>query len=204
MPTGKVSYNNLSTSLQKKINSNQGLGFVHNFKVITTPISKIYIDLPFDKDLDMIFIFRNNYFLVDGKDYNISEDSTYIEKTDLSNWDGTEDSPSTFTFLVFKAIPLKEEKIDGTLLAPGSIDISSMNKEFVDNIQKLFTDYYTKDDVNKLLNEKKSYIVSATDPATDASNNIKTNDLWIDTVNNMFKLRLANGTWKPVGAIYYE
>lgn len=42
------------------------------------------------------------------------------------------------------------------------------------------------------------HFVRATDPGSAA----KTNDIWIDTTNNLIKYKLSNGTWKSLGASY--
>jgi phage-related tail fiber protein len=37
---------------------------------------------------------------------------------------------------------------------------------------------------------------------TDPGSNAKVKDIWLDTANNIFKRKIADGTWVPVGATY--
>ena len=48
------------------------------------------------------------------------------------------------------------------------------------------------------VNGANKLITSPTDPGTKA----RTDDVWLDTTNNVFKVKKSDGTWKIIGAAY--
>lgn len=70
----------------------------------------IPINLPYDQEDDLLFVFANSVYLEQGIDYRINGLNAHIEALN-GDWKATEDSPISFNFIILKANSDNNENI---------------------------------------------------------------------------------------------
>lgn len=111
------------------------MGFFKNNVEVTTDVSSVTIGISgYDKDTDLLLVFRNGAYCELGIEYNISSDSLTITKVS-GTWDGTLSSIG-FNFIVLKNIP-DASLINASVLADGSLSIEKLTNDLQTNINKI-------------------------------------------------------------------
>ena len=95
-------------------------------------IASIDID-EFDKERDLLMVYKNSVYLENNIDYTIDSDSSRIISTDTENWkQGT-----VFNFVAILNVPeLGEYIINGQKISQGSISLDKLDdslKSFISN-----------------------------------------------------------------------
>lgn len=104
-----------------------------NTVIINTQTTEVNIGIPeYDKDTDVLMVFKNSTYLEENEDYTISEDSTKINSIN-ETWN-TSNIEMTFNFIVFKNVP-ELTRLDGSLILDGSIPLSKLSNDIINLIQ---------------------------------------------------------------------
>lgn len=137
MPKGKITMAQLSDSLKYKINNANGsIGLTRCTTLLTVNSDRVLIDTTlFNKNVDVLLVFKNTTFLQEIEDYTISEDGKYILSINGGIWEASEEDPVVFNFVIFKAISAVGNHIDGKLLIPNSIDEDKLSQDLIEKIQ---------------------------------------------------------------------
>lgn len=69
---------------------------------ITKNSYSVPINLPYDQEDDLLFVFANSVYLEQGIDYRINAINAHIEALD-GEWQATEDEPISFNYIILKA-----------------------------------------------------------------------------------------------------
>lgn len=107
---GKITKEQLSDGLLRYISQNAGSGntnggtasieFKKNSVTISAPSNKIAIGINgYNKDIDLLMVYKNTIYLEENVMYNISSDSLYITNPN-GNWN--ESGTTLFNFIVIK------------------------------------------------------------------------------------------------------
>ena len=119
--------------LFKSVNSVNGDNIVIDSKLTTKtnnvilagPTNEVEIGIPgFDKNNDMIMVFKNSTFMVEGVDYTISDDSMVV--TNLNGrWNESNVSDYCITFVVFKEVVMYNSDGSGITMDMLGNDVKS-------------------------------------------------------------------------------
>lgn len=126
----------LTTDMNNIKAGNNGIGYLKNSVTITAPATQVEIGIDFNKDLDVLFVFKNTTYIEQGINYEYSSDGKYIfPKNDT--WTGSVDTPTVFNFLMFKATPMNQLEIDGGIIADGTLNFSKFDAYTQNLIMKI-------------------------------------------------------------------
>ena len=98
------------------------------------------------------------------------------------------------------------QKIVTVDMIPTTLPANGGNSDTIDGKHAAQTPYTTeKNDIIGMINELKNridnlprFIIQTTDPGSNAL----VNDVWLDTTNYVFKLKLSDNSWRIIGAAY--
>lgn len=121
------------------VGSNSGLGanslrFIKNTTTLGTNSKLVSIDIDeFDRERDLLMVYKNNVYLENNIDYTIDSDNSRIISTKSENWiRGT-----VFNFVALLNVPeLNEYIINGQKISEGSISLDKLDnslKDFISN-----------------------------------------------------------------------
>lgn len=131
---GKITKQQLSDSLLQYINSIKGssIQFRKNTVTVEEATNKVAIGISdYNKDSDLLMVYKNTVYLEDNIMYTVSSDNAYI-----NNPNGTWDANSLFNFIVIK-ITASSGTGGGTsssYIPDGSITESKLDSEFIQKI----------------------------------------------------------------------
>lgn len=136
MGTRKITEKQLSDTLIDLIKTQKNtLGFFKNNVEIITEVSEVTIGINgYNKDTDLLMVFRNSTYCELGIEYTISSDSLKINKVE-GTWNGAESSIG-FNFIVLKNIP-NADLINASILADGSLTLNKLETALQTNINKI-------------------------------------------------------------------
>jgi len=164
-------------------------GFVarKNTVAITQNVNYIEIGIKFRKGVDFLLVFKNSVFLAENEDYTITEDGINILCPETEIWEGTPENPTVFNIIGLVNVPISEVGVDGSIIDPGSIPWEALSKEIQDMITgaiEKFNDYYTKLEIDNIVNTINNSIDSLSDNLANNYYNKANIDSKINTINN--------------------
>lgn len=137
---GKITRAELHPSLIEFIQSQTGTGnggsvkFIKNSVTLSSSSNEVSIGIDtFNKDRDLLLVYKNSVYLEDKEDYNISSDGRKI-----TSINGNFSNGSVFNFIVLaNCVELTDGLIDGTKLLSNSISINKLDRDLVEKINNL-------------------------------------------------------------------
>lgn len=130
---------NLIEYIKAIVGSNSGLGanslrFIKSTTTLGTNSKLVSIDIDeFDRERDLLMVYKNSVYLENNIDYTIDSDNSRIISTKSENWiQGT-----VFNFVALLNVPeLNEYIINGQKISEGSISLDKLDnslKDFISN-----------------------------------------------------------------------
>lgn len=152
---------------------------VQQRNVVVTPIATREVNIGiqgFRKDKDMLMVFKNSTFMVEGVDYEVSIDGTKITKKTTGNWNEANEATYSFAFVILKEVEvIKPDAVVGEgNIIDGSVTLIKLSNEVKVELGKV-------GDLAGLKTTDKSGIVNAINELVD--NKLDENSL-SDAVNN--------------------
>ena len=139
---GKITKEQLSDGLLRYISQNAGSGnggaasveFKKNSVTISAPVNKVLIGIDgYNKNTDLLMVYKNTVYLEENVMYNISSDSLYITNPN-GNWN--ESGTTLFNFIVIKGgTGSSSSGSGGNYTIPnGSITEEKLNQELKEKL----------------------------------------------------------------------
>ena len=132
---------------------------IQNTVVIAEAQNEVAIGIEdFNKDEDLLMVFKNSTFMTEGIDYIVSENNTIINLED-SFWNTNNEANYTFTFVVMRHMPVlnKDQYVNADLLQDGAITLNKLDPEIIEVIANAGQ----KENLENLQTENKSSLVVA-------------------------------------------
>lgn len=149
---------------------------------ITSSVNEVTIGIEgFRKDSDVLTVYKNSTYMIEGVDYNIDETSKKIVSL-KGNWNQSNESEYMFTFVVLKEVA--NVRPDATIGTDNLLDKSVTMEKLADEVRQAIinagnidlTDYAKKSEVgnlSELQTENKTNSVSAINEVLGKVNKIE-------------------------------
>lgn len=149
------------------------LDVLKNSVTITAPTNSLAIGISdYNKETDILFVYKNSVYIEETSDYIITSDSKRIQTPAGVTWEASADIPTTFNFVVLSNNGVIKQ-IDGANLKDGTVTISKLHPDLQEYLDSLaqgggnpgpgpevdLTNYYTKPETMRLIDNKSSDIV---------------------------------------------
>ena len=173
-----------------------------NNMMVTAPTTEVEIGVEgFDKNSDTLLVFKNGVIMVEGVDYNVSEDNTKIISIN-EVWNESNVEEYGITFVVFKEVVVYDEATGGITLGMLGSDVKNIlnnltetsiqHSELIESLDEKvegidLSGYATKEDLTKIdmsskqdktdenLATNAKDIVGAINEVFQSGNNVKQN-----------------------------
>lgn len=133
---GKITRSELHPSLLELIETSGGssVKFMKSSTTLSSSTNEVSINIDtFNKDKDLLLVYKNSVYLEETEDYTISPDNSKIISVDENFSTGT-----IFNFIVFaNCQELTGGQIDGTKLLANSVGINKLETGLAQNINNL-------------------------------------------------------------------
>lgn len=123
-------------SIAENITGNT-LKYLKSSTILSGQSSEVSIGISaFNKDTDLLMVYKNSVYMECGYDYNISSDSLKIIATNGESWiNGT-----LFNFICLSNVQELQEYIDGKKISLGSVSLDKLDSELQSIITSNSTD----------------------------------------------------------------
>ena len=133
---GKITRSELHPSLLELIETSGGssVKFMKSSTTLSSSTNEVSINIDtFNKDKDLLLVYKNSVYLEETEDYTISPDNSKIISVDENFSTG-----SVFNFIALANCPeLAGGQIDGAKLLANSVGINKLEAELAQNINNL-------------------------------------------------------------------
>ena len=159
-----------------------------NNMMVTAPTTEVEIGVEgFDKNSDTLLVFKNGVIMVEGVDYNVSEDNTKIISIN-EVWNESNVEEYGITFVVFKEVVVYDESTGGITMGMLGSDVREIINNLTETtlqhsnlLENIDENYATKEDLENIEVDLSPY-----QQKTD--NNLATTDKTIvGAINELFQ-----------------
>ena len=128
-----------------------------NNMVVSAPTTEVEIGVEgFDKNSDTLLVFKNGVIMVEGVDYNVSEDNTKIISIN-EVWNESNVEEYGITFVVFKEVVIYDESTGGITMGMLGSDVREIINNLTETtlqhsnlLENIDENYATKEDLENI------------------------------------------------------